>query len=152
MSRPETWTTRPAGDSELLSRSCVQLGQTIVLVTHEARAAAYADRVLVVRDGLILDEITSVGARTTTWPRPGAARHTRTLSGTAPACACISRLEEPDSPTGPDLLTVGGSRSASRWWPEPCSPRTPPPVPSAVPPRSSTTQPDIRVRRLTMTA
>jgi len=28
-----------------------------VLVTHEARAAAYADRVLVVRDGAILDEI-----------------------------------------------------------------------------------------------
>jgi ABC-type lipoprotein export system ATPase subunit len=29
-----------------------------VLVTHDARAAAYADRVLVVRDGLVLDEIT----------------------------------------------------------------------------------------------
>ena len=28
-----------------------------MLVTHEARAAAYADRVLVVRDGRILDEI-----------------------------------------------------------------------------------------------
>jgi putative ABC transport system ATP-binding protein len=42
---------------DLLSRSCVQLGQTIVLVTHEARAAAYADRVLVVRDGQILDQI-----------------------------------------------------------------------------------------------
>lgn len=41
----------------LLWRSCVQLRQTIVLVTHEARAAAYADRVLVVRDGQILDEI-----------------------------------------------------------------------------------------------
>jgi putative ABC transport system ATP-binding protein len=43
---------------DLLWRSCVQMGQTIVLVTHEARAAAYADRVLVVRDGSILDEIT----------------------------------------------------------------------------------------------
>jgi putative ABC transport system ATP-binding protein len=42
---------------DLLWRSCVQLGQTIVLVTHEARAAAYADRVLVVRDGRILDQI-----------------------------------------------------------------------------------------------
>jgi len=42
---------------DLLWRSCVQLGQTIVLVTHEARAAAYADRVLVVRDGQILDQI-----------------------------------------------------------------------------------------------
>jgi putative ABC transport system ATP-binding protein len=42
---------------ELLWRSCEQLGQTIVLVTHDAHAAAYADRVLVVRDGRILDEI-----------------------------------------------------------------------------------------------
>jgi putative ABC transport system ATP-binding protein len=42
---------------DLLWRSCVELGQTIVLVTHEARAAAYADRVLVVRDGRILDQI-----------------------------------------------------------------------------------------------
>jgi putative ABC transport system ATP-binding protein len=42
---------------DLLWRSCVDLSQTIVLVTHDARAAAYADRVLVVRDGQILDEI-----------------------------------------------------------------------------------------------
>jgi putative ABC transport system ATP-binding protein len=47
---------------DLLWRSCVQLGQTIVLVTHEARAAAYADRVLVVRDGQILDQI-DIGRR-----------------------------------------------------------------------------------------
>ncbi len=32
--------------------------QTIVLVTHDARAAAYADRVLVIGDGRITDEIT----------------------------------------------------------------------------------------------
>jgi putative ABC transport system ATP-binding protein len=43
---------------DLLWDSCDRLGQTIVLVTHDARAAAYADRVLVVRDGEILDEIT----------------------------------------------------------------------------------------------
>jgi putative ABC transport system ATP-binding protein len=42
---------------DLLWDSCDRLGQTIVLVTHDARAAAYADRVLVVRDGAILDEI-----------------------------------------------------------------------------------------------
>jgi len=42
---------------DLLWRSCERLGQTIVLVTHDARAAAYADRVLVVRDGSIVDEI-----------------------------------------------------------------------------------------------
>jgi len=42
---------------ELLWDSCDRLGQTIVLVTHDARAAAYADRVLVVRDGELRDEI-----------------------------------------------------------------------------------------------
>ncbi|HLX35700.1 MAG TPA: ABC transporter ATP-binding protein [Candidatus Limnocylindrales bacterium] len=40
-----------------LWKSCDQDGQTIVLVTHDARAAAYADRVLVVGDGRIRDEI-----------------------------------------------------------------------------------------------
>jgi putative ABC transport system ATP-binding protein len=40
-----------------LWRSCDELGQTIVLVTHDARAAAHADRVLVVGDGKIRDEI-----------------------------------------------------------------------------------------------
>ena len=37
--------------------SCDGDGQTIVLVTHDARAAAYADRVLVIGDGRITDEI-----------------------------------------------------------------------------------------------
>jgi putative ABC transport system ATP-binding protein len=42
---------------DLIWDSCDRLGQTIVLVTHDARAAAYADRVLVVRDGSIREEI-----------------------------------------------------------------------------------------------
>ena len=42
---------------DLLWDSADRLGQTIVLVTHDARAAAYADRVLVVRDGEVRDEI-----------------------------------------------------------------------------------------------
>jgi putative ABC transport system ATP-binding protein len=42
---------------EALWRSCAERGQTIVLVTHDSRAAAYADRVYVLRDGRILDEI-----------------------------------------------------------------------------------------------
>jgi putative ABC transport system ATP-binding protein len=46
-----------------LWRSCDELGQTIVLVTHDARAAAHADRVLVVGDGRIRDEI-ELGRRT----------------------------------------------------------------------------------------
>jgi putative ABC transport system ATP-binding protein len=42
---------------DLLWDSCERLGQTIILVTHDARAAAYADRVFVLRDGAILDEV-----------------------------------------------------------------------------------------------
>ncbi|HEY0443270.1 MAG TPA: ABC transporter ATP-binding protein [Candidatus Limnocylindrales bacterium] len=42
---------------DALWRSCVERGQTIVLVTHDSKAAAYADRVLVIRDGRIHDEI-----------------------------------------------------------------------------------------------
>ncbi len=42
---------------DALWRTCVDRGQTIVLVTHDAKAAAYADRVLVVLDGQIQDEI-----------------------------------------------------------------------------------------------
>jgi putative ABC transport system ATP-binding protein len=42
---------------DLLWDSSERLGQTIILVTHDARAAAYADRVFVLRDGAILDEV-----------------------------------------------------------------------------------------------
>jgi putative ABC transport system ATP-binding protein len=42
---------------DALWRSCQERGQTVVLVTHESKAAAYADRVHVVRDGRILDTI-----------------------------------------------------------------------------------------------
>lgn len=42
---------------DALWRSSESAGQTIVLVTHDARAAAYADRVLVIGDGRIKDEI-----------------------------------------------------------------------------------------------
>jgi putative ABC transport system ATP-binding protein len=42
---------------DALWRSCADENQTIVLVTHDARAAAYADRVLIIGDGLISDMI-----------------------------------------------------------------------------------------------
>jgi len=42
---------------EALWRSCNERGQTIILVTHDAKAAAYSDRVEVVQDGRIRDEI-----------------------------------------------------------------------------------------------
>ena len=37
--------------------SCAERGQTVVLVTHDAQAGAYADRVLFLRDGRVLEEI-----------------------------------------------------------------------------------------------
>ena len=40
-----------------LWRSCHAGGQSVVLVTHDAKAAAYADRVYVMHDGSLRDEI-----------------------------------------------------------------------------------------------
>ena len=42
---------------ELLRRSCEELGQTIVIVTHDPRAASTADRVVFLRDGKIVEEL-----------------------------------------------------------------------------------------------
>ncbi|MFO7623846.1 MAG: hypothetical protein R6V73_05795 [Anaerolineales bacterium] len=41
----------------LLRRSCDELGQTTVIVTHDPRAASYADRVVFLKDGGIAHEI-----------------------------------------------------------------------------------------------
>jgi putative ABC transport system ATP-binding protein len=43
---------------ELLRRSCDELGQTIIVVTHDPRAAAYADRVVFLHDGVVVLQIT----------------------------------------------------------------------------------------------
>ncbi|MDQ6855868.1 MAG: ABC transporter ATP-binding protein [Candidatus Dormibacteraeota bacterium] len=45
----------------LLGRLCRSQQQTAVLVTHDARVAAHADRVLVMRDGEVVDEVTLSG-------------------------------------------------------------------------------------------
>jgi putative ABC transport system ATP-binding protein len=42
-----------------LRRSVMEMGQTIVMVTHDPVAAAYADRVLFLADGRIVDEMLS---------------------------------------------------------------------------------------------
>ena len=47
---------------ELLRHSVEELGQTIVMVTHEARAAAIADRVLYLADGAIVRELSGATA------------------------------------------------------------------------------------------
>ncbi len=42
---------------QLLRRTCDQQGQTIVMVTHDPRAAAYADCVVFLRDGQVVREL-----------------------------------------------------------------------------------------------
>lgn len=44
---------------ELLRRSCEELEQTVIVVTHDAKAAAYAQRVIFLRDGLVVKELLS---------------------------------------------------------------------------------------------
>jgi putative ABC transport system ATP-binding protein len=61
---------------DALWRSCVERGQTVVLVTHDSKAAAYADRVLVIADGAIRDEI-ALGRREQHDPTPLIARLAR---------------------------------------------------------------------------
>ena len=41
---------------QLLRRSVDEFGQTIIMVTHDEEAAAYADRLLVLRDGAIVED------------------------------------------------------------------------------------------------
>src|SRR5438128_2139444 len=41
----------------ILRRAVDDLGQTVVIVTHDPRAASYADRVLFLADGRIVDEL-----------------------------------------------------------------------------------------------
>jgi putative ABC transport system ATP-binding protein len=42
---------------ELLRRSCEELKQTVIVVTHDPKAAAYANRVIFLRDGDIVEEL-----------------------------------------------------------------------------------------------
>lgn len=42
---------------ELLRRSCTELNQTVIVVTHDPKAAAFASRVIFLRDGLVVKEL-----------------------------------------------------------------------------------------------
>jgi putative ABC transport system ATP-binding protein len=48
---------------QLLWSRCAEDGETALIATHDARAAAYADRVLVMRDGRIIETV-ELGRRT----------------------------------------------------------------------------------------
>jgi putative ABC transport system ATP-binding protein len=67
VSRPEViFADEPTGNLDsrsgadilsFLRRSVSEFGQTIVMVTHDANAASYADRVIFLADGRIVDEL-----------------------------------------------------------------------------------------------
>ena len=73
LSRPEVvFADEPTGnlDShassellEFLSKAVAELGQTIVMVTHDPIAASYAERVVFLADGKVVDEITQPTAQ-----------------------------------------------------------------------------------------
>ncbi|MBN1887835.1 MAG: ABC transporter ATP-binding protein [Thermoflexales bacterium] len=44
---------------ELLRKTCQELGATVAMVTHDPRAASYADRVVFLKDGQIVRELPS---------------------------------------------------------------------------------------------
>jgi putative ABC transport system ATP-binding protein len=46
-----------AGVLEFLRRCVRELGQTVVMVTHDPNAAAYADRVVLLADGRLVDDL-----------------------------------------------------------------------------------------------
>jgi putative ABC transport system ATP-binding protein len=50
---------------ELLRKACKELNTTVVMVTHDPRAASYADRVVFLRDGQIVREWRGTGAEGT---------------------------------------------------------------------------------------
>ncbi len=47
----------------LLRHSCDELGQTIIMVTHDPKAASFADRVVFLKDGSVFGELRLDGAR-----------------------------------------------------------------------------------------
>ena len=61
MSPRATSTRRPPSDVlELLRHAVDDFGQTVVMVTHDAHAASFADRLLVLADGRIVHDGDSV--------------------------------------------------------------------------------------------
>jgi putative ABC transport system ATP-binding protein len=43
---------------DMIRRAVDEFGQTVVMVTHDARAASYADRVVFLADGRVVHEMT----------------------------------------------------------------------------------------------
>ncbi len=95
-SRPATWTpARPARCSASCATRSTKLGQTVVIVTHDPRAASYADRVVFLADGR--DRRRDAFAHRRLGPGPdeeprGRGGMTATLEGTRTPAAAMRRV------------------------------------------------------------
>src|SRR4029078_1277532 len=100
---------------EALWRSCVERHQTIVLVTHDSKAAAYADRVLVISDGRIRDEIV-LGRRENHDTAPLISRLAELGLGGAgfDAWPELARPPQPERPARPDAAVGRRDRPGRR--------------------------------------
>ncbi len=76
-------------------------GVTVIIVTHEADIAAYADRIVTMRDGKILSDAPN--------PKPPARRETRT---TAPSSHASPAAAGPASALGFGLMVLGAAAQA----------------------------------------
>jgi putative ABC transport system ATP-binding protein len=74
----------------ILRNSVTQLGQTVVIVTHDPRAASYADRVIFLADGRIVDEMANPTA-------DGVLDHMKQLEAGATTVPNSSASDSPNS-------------------------------------------------------
>ena len=88
-----------------------RFAQTVVMVTHDPVAAAYADRVLFLADGRIVDSMTVTDRRTGARPHEGV----RSLTcGAPPGRACGATSVGSSERRWP---SCSASRSSPRRWP-----------------------------------
>ncbi len=93
-SRPATWTAPPPGRAAAV-RPLHQAGQTLVIVTHDPRIAATADRMISMRDGAFIDETRLQGG---TSGRLGTAGRAGGLRSWAGSCSSPAGRPRPAPP------------------------------------------------------
>ncbi len=107
-----------------LRRSVDEFGQTVVMVTHDAHAASYADRVVFLSDGRIIDEVRGasqddlLGAMSRIYPRQGAGVGSDPSTGSGrfdklnePRGSLSLRFDKLNEPRGSLSLSKGAERS-----------------------------------------
>ena len=107
---------------QALARMCDNLGQTVVMVTHDENAAAATNRVIRLRDGRIIGD-DAVRRPTSTHAAAAQARPAgaATPTGTAGAAASAGWV----TPAGPATPTGTAGAAAPAGWVTPAGPATP---------------------------